>query len=662
MKKSSLFIFLSISINLYAEEASRLDTIYVRESSSKLVDFVPSVSKISGKDLRKKRQTSLGDTLQSEAGVNSTAYGPSASRPVVRGLDGDRIRVLQNGLGTIDASSQSLDHAIPIDTLLIEQIELVRGPMSLLYGSSTVGGVINIMTNRIPTKFNSGLSGKLFSQAESVNHGQSHSAQATVGKNNWMIHLDASQRNLGDQRIPGYARSEGRRHSSPLSSGDNEPNKKLPNSFNKQDSQAIGASKIFDRGHVGVSFNHFHTNYGTVVEKNVAIDLNQKRWELNSEYRPSSFIFDTIKLKSAQSDYIHREKNLGVIGTTFKNNGNETRLEGISKFNSIEGVTGIQSQSSNFSALGSEAFLPPVKNERLAAFTFQEYKIDDHSYTLSFRLEDYKLKKKQSENFGIDDHKSYFNRNAALGYLYTINKENQLSSHISYTERAPSFQELYSRGGHMALSIYEQGDVNLKQEKAEAVEINYKNINDKNNFTFNIFGQKFDRFISLNPSSSIDPTTSFLIYNYRQLGATLYGADAEDRLKFLETEKGAWTLISKFDYVRAQETHTHQNIPRISPARVSAGLEYLEEKWSADLEVQRVFTQRDVAQFETKTKDYTLTHVGYNYNFEVSAAKGSVFFRLRNLFDVEARNHVSTLKEVFPLPGRNAILGAQIDI
>lgn len=663
MKK--LFIIISLSLSsllVHAEGATRLDTIYVRETSNKLVDFVPSVSKISGKDLRKKRQTSLGDTLQAEPGVNSTTFGPSASRPVVRGLDGDRIRVLQNGLGSLDASTQSVDHAIPIDTLLIEQIELVRGPMSLLYGSSTIGGVVNIMTNRIPTKFSPGVSGKFLSQAESVNHGLSNSGQVNYGKNNLVIHADASTRNLSDQRIPGYARTEGRRHTTPLPSGDNEPNGKLPNSFNKQNSQALGTTKFFDQGHLGVSFNHFHTNYGTVAEKNVAVDMKQKRWDLNGEYRPPSFMFDTIKIKSAQSDYNHREKTLGVVGTTFKNNGNETRIDAISKYHDIEGVSGVQSQVFNFSALGSEAFLPPAKNQKLAIFTFQEYKKDQHTYNLSLRLEDNQLRKKYSENFGIDDKKTYLNRNAALGYQFSLDQKNQFSTHFSYTERAPTFQELYSRGGHVAVAIYEQGDVTLKQEKSESLEFNYKNISDKNNFTANIFGQRFDNFISLNPTNTTDAGTGFLIYNYRQVGAVLYGTDLEDRLKVLETEKGVWTLISKFDYVRIKETSSNQNIPRISPARLSLGMEYLREKWSADLEVQHVFEQRDVALFETKTAGYTLTNLGYNYQLTNEKMNASLFFRLRNIFNVEARNHVSTLKEVSPLPGRNAILGAQIDL
>lgn len=655
-------ILIIISFTVSAEEATRLDTIYVRESSNKLVDFVPSVAKISGKDLRKKRQTSLGDTLQAEAGVNSTSYGPSASRPVVRGLDGDRIRVLQNGLGTLDASTQSLDHAIPIDTLLIEQIELVRGPMSLLYGSSTIGGVINIMTNRIPTKFEPGVKTKILTQGETVNNGLSSSGQINYGKNNWMIHADASTRNLSDQKIPGYARSEGRRNSTPLPAGESEPNKTLPNSFNKQDSLGAGTTKIFDRGHLGVSFNHFETKYGTVAEKNVAINMIQNRWELNGEYRPSDFIFKTIKIKSAQSDYNHREKTLGVTGTTFTNNGNETRIDGLTQFGDTEGVVGIQSQVFDFSALGSEAFLPRTNTKKFALFTFQELKQDQNSYTFSLRLEDYELHKKFSEKFGAAQEKSFLNKNMAVGYQRTLNKENSLAANLSYTERAPTFQEFYANGGHVATATFERGNQDLKREKAEAIEIVYKNITDKNQFTFNLYGQRFDNFISLNPSSLNDSETNLLIYNYKQVGAVLYGTDLEDRLKVFETEKGVWTAITKFDYVRAKETSSNVNIPRISPARLSIGMEYMQEKWSSDIEVQRVFEQRDVAMFETKTPAYTLTNIGYNYNIIGEKSNASLFFRIRNLFDQEARNHISTLKEISPLPGRNAILGAQIQI
>lgn len=651
-----LLILFLFSLSLRAEDPARLDTIYVRESSNKLVDFIPSVSKISGKDLRKKRQTSLGDTLQAEPGVNSTTFGPSASRPVVRGLDGDRIRVLQNGLGTLDASTQSLDHAIPIDTLLIEQIELVRGPMSLLYGSSTVGGVVNIMTNRIPLKFEEGVSSKILSQAESVNRGFSNSGQVNYGKNNWMVHVDASTRNLGDQRIPGYARSEGRRHTSPLASG-NEPNKKIPNSYNKQDSQAIGTTKFFEHGHVGLSFNHFNTNYGTVVEERVTINMIQNRYELNAEYRPNDF-FETIKLKSALSDYNHREKNAGVTGTNFKNHGIETRIEGKIK----PGVIGAQTQSYKFSALGAEAFLPEVENTKAALFALIEQKSERHTFSQSVRVEKINMARTASDNFGVAQKKTFSSTNGAFGYQFQANEENSFATHLSYTERAPTFQELYAKGGHLATGTFEQGNEMLKLEKSEAIELIYKNITNKNNFTFNLYGQRFDNFISLNPSNSIDATTNLPVYNYQQLGAVLYGTDLENRFQFMETEKGSWSFISKFDYVRAKEAHSNRNIPRISPARLSGALEYLQETWSTDLEVQRVFEQRDVALFENKTAAYTLTNLGYNYNFKSEKRQANLFFRLRNIFDVEARNHISTLKEISPLPGRNAIIGAQIEI
>lgn len=657
--KSTLLILIFISLAAEAHEAELQDIeVIEKEDAQGLVDFVPSVTKLNAHELTKKRQTSIGDMLSTEAGVQSTTFGPSASRPVIRGLDGDRIRVLQNSLGTLDASTQSLDHAIPVDTLTIDEMEIVRGPMSLLYGSSAVGGIVNLVTNRIHYTYEEGLFSKFLVQGETVNNGVSTAAHLNYGKNKWMFHIDGSTRNLGDQEIPGYARTSKVRKADPVTG---EKKDKLPNSFNKQDNVAVGVSKIFDRGYVGVSFNHFNTLYGSVAEEDISIDMTQNRFELHSEYRPQGGMFRKFKLKSAQSDYFHKELEGDETGTMFRNRGNETRIEALNKSGNFDGVTGIQTQVFNFSAKGDEAFLPGSNNTKASLFTFQQYSFGKQAIRAGARLENHDIEKKSSSTFGASDEKNYLGMNASIGHCYDFSKKHTLETSVSYTERAPTFQELYSNGEHVATGTFEIGDSSLIKEKATAFEITYKMHTDRNTFTGSVYTQVFKDYISLNPTggTSVEGTPEFA---YEQVDALFYGVDFDNRNEISKMEKASLFLVNKFDWVRAKDTDSGKNLPRISPPRFSAGLEYQTGKWTLDGEVQYVAHQTKTAPIETRTEDYTLTNIGYTYHFVGETRSLDLFARVRNVFDVEARNHVSTLKDVAPLPGRNFIVGAQFQL
>lgn len=657
MNRSALLLLL-LTVPAFAHEAELEDIeVIEKEDEQGLVDFVPSVTKLKAPELTKRRQTSIGDTLSSEAGVQSTTFGPSASRPVIRGLDGDRIRVLQNSLGTLDASTQSLDHAIPVDTLTIDEMEIVRGPMSLLYGSSAVGGIVNLVTNRIHYTYEEGLFSKFLVQGETVNNGVSSAAHLNYGKNKWMFHIDGSTRNLGDQEIPGYARSSKLRSTDPQP---DEAKDKLPNSFNKQDNIAVGVSRILDRGYYGLSFNHFNTLYGSVADPDVAIDMTQNRFEFHGEYRPEGGSIRKYKLKSAQSDYFHKELEGDVTGTTFKNRGNETRIEAVNRAGAFNGVTGIQTQIFDFSAKGDEAFLPGSENSKIALFTFQQYSFGKNALRAGGRVESIDIKKESSSNFGPSDKKNYTGLNASLGHCYDFTKKHTLESTVSYSERAPTFQELYSNGEHVATGTFEQGDSTLIKEKATAFEVTYKINSERNIFTGSVYSQVFKDYISLNPTGG--DVGGVPVYLYEQVDALFYGVDMENRNEIRKMEKGSLFLVNKFDLVRAKDTDSGYNLPRISPPRFSAGLEYEAGKWSGDVEVQYVAHQTKVAPEETRTEDYALTNLGYTYRLVGETRSVDFFARVRNLFDVEARNHVSTLKDLAPLPGRNFIVGAQFQL
>lgn len=651
MKRFSALVLLSCSA--LAHEA-KLEDIQVieHENVQGLIDFVPSVKKLKGEELTKRRQTSVGDTLSSEAGVQSTTFGPSAGRPVIRGLEGDRIRILQNSLGTLDASTQSLDHAIPVDPLTIDQMEIVRGPMSLLYGSSAVGGVVNLVTNRIHYEYEEGFFSKFLTQAETVNNGFSNAAHFNYGKNKWMFHVDGSTRNIGEQRIPRYARSRKERQRDPQAS---EARDKLPNSYNQQDNVAVGVSKIFDRGYFGASLNHYATNYGSVAEENVSIDMTQNRVEAHGEYRPEGGVVRKYKFRTAQSDYFHKEIASGATETTFRNKGNETRLEALNKNGNFDGVSGIQTQVFSFTANGEEAFLPKSHNTKAALFTFQQYSFGKNALRVGARIENQEIEKFSSEKFPTDDKKSYLGLNGSIGHCYDFTKSSTIESSFSYSERAPTFQELYAFGEHAAIGAEEIGDSTLVKEKAHAFEVTFKNQTDKNQFTGSVYTQVFKDYIALNPTD-VDE------FSYQQTDALFYGLDLDNRSEIMKSQGGALFLINKFDLVRAKDTDSGHNLPRISPPRFTAGLEYVTDKWTADVEAQYVSQQTKTAPIEERTDSYTLTNLGYTYRMIGAISSLELFARVRNVFDVEARNHVSFLKEVAPLPGRNFILGAQLQI
>ena len=648
-----LTLFVSLSVMAHEENLEEISVIEAEDSQG-LVDFVPSIKKIKGPEITKRRQTSLGDTLSSEAGVQSTNFGPSSSRPVIRGQEGDRIKILQNSLGTLDASTQSLDHAIPVDVLTIDQMELVRGPMSLLYGSSAVGGVVNLVTNRIHYEYEEGFFSKFFLQGETVNRGLSSAAHLNYGVNKWMFHFDGSTRNLGDVSVPGYARTPDVRNSDPRPG---EKKGKIENSFNKQDNVAVAASKIFDRGYVGMSFNHFNTDYGTVVERDAHINMTQNRAEVHAEYRPEGGTVRKFKFKTTQSDYFHKEIANGETGTTFKNKGNETRVEGITSGGNWNGVTGVQTQIYDFSANGEEAFLPSSQNDKIALFTFQQLSLGKNAYRLAGRLENSSIEKKSSPTFGAADEKGFLGLNGSVGHCYDFSKKLTLETSLSYTERAPTFQELYANGEHVAIGIIEKGDSHLRKEKSEALEVTLKNTTEKNLFTGSLYTQVFKDYIALNPTGVV--TGGINEYAYKQVDALFYGIDLDNRNELKKLDKGALFFLTRFDYVRAKDTDSGYNLPRISPARLTLGFEYGTDKWNADLESQYVAQQTKTAPNESRTDDYILTNLGYTYKILGNLTSLELFARVRNIFNVEARSHVSTLKDIAPLPGRNLIVGAQ---
>lgn len=659
MRAGLLFLLIIISSNVYAhsEELQVIEVSHGKDSSS-LIDFIPSVSQLKEKELLKRREISLGETIRHEPGIHSTSFGPNASRPIIRGLEGDRVRILQNGLGTLDASSQSVDHAIAVDTLTIDKIEVVRGPMSLLYGSSAVGGVVNIINSRIHREYNAGLINQVDVRGETATNGVAGAARMDYGKNQWMYHLDAAYQNHGDLEIPGKAKSQRLREASP--SGD-EVEDRLQNSENQQTSLAAGVSRILEKGYMGVSYYRFDNEYGTVADPEVDIRMQQNRVELAGEYRMGEGSLKKISFRSAQSFYKHEELEGETVGTTFRNGGNEARLEFHTSAGEWNGVSGIQTQFSTFRALGEEAFLPTSKTKMASLFTLQEYELNKKS-TLQAggRIENTNIEREESARFGSEKEKSFTGLNGSLGYLRKFDLNHSASLSLSYTERAPNFQELFADGEHVATSTFEIGDTSLDKEKGYAFEGSIKKDRPDSKLIVSGFIQKFQDYITLSPTGTSNSDPQIPDFAYEQDRAYLYGGEVDSKEELAHSFAGGSLWINtRADIVIGWNESTDDFLPRMPAPRLMLGLEYVRDLWSADLEWERYSEQHRTAPNEERTEAFSLVNAGVIYDIPKETQNYRIYLRAKNLFNQEARLHTSTLKDVAPLSGRNFVAGFQ---
>ncbi len=375
---------------------------------------------LEGDDLLQQQQGSLGETLNKQPGVASTWFGPGASRPVIRGLDGDRIRILRNGVGALDASSLSYDHAVPLDPVTVERVEIVRGPAALLYGGNAIGGVVNTFDNRIPDAPIEGIHGAGELRYGGADTTRSSAGKLEAGNGAFALHLDANSRQFNDLRIPGYARSSKVRDA-------DEPGSKhrLENSDGRQDGGAIGGAYHWDHGYAGLSYSRYDSNYGSVAEPGVRLDMQQDHYGFASELRDLDGPFSSVKVDAGYTDYEHREIEQGEVHTTFKNKGYEARIEARHQpLGPVEGVIGAQVSRNEFSALGEEAFVPQTDTDSLALFMLEQWQATERlNLSLGARLEHTRVDPdaKGNETFSAADSASSFNAfSLSSGAVYQL--------------------------------------------------------------------------------------------------------------------------------------------------------------------------------------------------------------------------------------------------
>lgn len=601
---------------------------------------------------------SLGDMLSGRPGIRSTDFAPGASRPVIRGLSGPRVQVLTNGIGLIDASSVSPDHAVATDPAEANRIEIIRGPATLVYGGSAIGGVVNVLDDRIPTEIpEGGVSGVVSTQASSVDDGRSAFGRMTVGSGNFAFNVDGVKRKTDDYDIPAPAISARRAAAEGLAREDTGTQ---PNSYIDLEAWGVGGSYIGDKGFAGVSYKNTDSEYGTVAEESVFIKLNQKRWDARGEYRFDSGPFSALRGSYGHADYTHTEfEAVGEPGTIFNSDGWEGRADLVQRErNGWNGAVGVQALSRNFEAIGEEAFVPSVKIDELGLYTVQRLDLGNHGFEGGLR---YDRRELSGTPIGgaSEVTREFDNWSASAAAFIRPTAGLFLGLSLAHNERAPSEVELFADGVHIATAAYETGDLTLKSEKVTTLEgtAHY----DRGRFTgdLHVYHSWYNGFIDERPTGDQfyfeEEDELFPMYRFVQTDAKFYGFELEGAYALWQDGDRKLSLEGAADYVHAQTDFGPA--ARIPPYSVTGRLAWTSTKFDASAEVRHVGEQDRVAnEFELPTDDYTLVNASVAVR-PFAQQNVTLFAEARNLTDEEAREHVSFLKDIAPLPGRNLRVG-----
>lgn len=606
-------------------------------------------SVLTAEDLDRRRSSTLGETLAEQPGVSSTYFGPGASRPVIRGLGGDRVRMLSDGLGSADASNVSPDHAVAIDPLSADRIEVLRGPSTLLYGSTAIGGVVNVLDHRIPEfRADGPIAGELSLGASSVANGKEGALALDGGQGAFAWHADYLQRESGDTSIPGLAALPGA-----ASEGESSRPGRLVNSAADSDAAGVGLSWVGEAGVIGLGVSRFNTFYGVPNEADVKIDLEQRRVDLKGELLRPFGPFSGLKLRLGNTDYEHAELEGDEIGTRFLSQGTEGRLELVQRsIRGLSGSCGLQFGKNDFAAVGEEAFVPPSTTETAAAFFFEELRLgerwrlqaggryEQQRTTVDAELPDRALPDRDSSGLS-----------ASLGVVWEPAPQYAVIASLARSVRLPTSTELYADGPHVATNAFEIGDPDLRSESSLGLDLSLRKRTGRLTGTLSAFVNRISDYVF--ESNTGEEEDGLAVIRFIQQDARFRGFELEGELALYRGEDSHLDLLFGADAVRAELRATGEPLPRIPPARGRLGLSYHRGPWRTDAEVLRIQRQGRVSEHETPTAGYTLVNAGVSRRFFVAGRVLDLLLRGRNLTDEEARDHVSFIKDLAPLPGRD---------
>lgn len=636
-------------------------------------EMTTPVTVLEGDELVRRREATLGETLNSEPGITSSHFGAGASRPIIRGMDGPRVKVLSDGAELHDASTISPDHAVVSEPLLATQIEVLRGPSALVYGNGAVGGVVNVLDGKIPTAVpQKGYEGSAELRANSGAREKAGAFSLTGGAGNLAVHVEGVARDAGDYRVGKGWAPEG------------EPTRKVLGSFNRTDTGSVGLSWVGERGYLGAAYtrqtakyglpghnhsfegchthgNHLHCgaheeeedghDHGAEEHGDVpAVDLRSERFDIRGELRNPFAGFSALRLRAGVTDYVHDEVEDGAISTTFKNKAYDTRIElQHEPISGFKGLIGLQTSQRKFSADGEEAYVEPTITRKLGFFALEEYRLGDWRFEAALRHD---RQTAEAQTSGIE--RSHNGTSASLGAVWKFTPGYQVGTSFTRASRAPSAEELYAKGLHMATSTYERGNADLKSEISQNIDVSLKKTSGDTTFGVSIFRNRINNYIY---GRTLDEVDGLQLLQYSQADATFTGIEGQVRQR-LNRNLGI-TLFG--DTVRATLDAGGGRLPRIPATRAGIRLDANWQAWEGQVEWVQVARQNRVAEFESATPGYGMLNLGVSYNGQFSSGTPwQVYVKANNLTDRLAYAHTSFIKNAAPLMGRSLTVGVKV--
>ncbi len=606
-------------------------------------ELAQPTSILSGDALARKQAASIGETLADELGVSASYFGPIASRPVIRGQFGERVRVLSNALDSLDASALSEDHAVSIDSILARSVEVVRGPATLLYGSGAAGGLVNVVDFRIAESAPEvPFGGALALNADSALGTRAGALRLDFGSERIAYHLDGFRRDTDDVETPQGS---------------------APNTSSATDGGALGVSLVGNNGFVGLSASRYGSLYGVPQseagdeDESVRIDLDQSRYDLRARYVFGGLI-EQVEMRVAHNDYRHIELEGSEIGTRFDTRGTDARLEFQHRARGKwQGAFGLQYKRIDFAAEGEEAFVPDSDSSQMSIFAFEELGLsEDWTLQASARIERQVL-----ETAGTPAFKDTA-IGASLGSIWTLPRALSVAVNVALTERHPNAAELFADGPHVAVQRYERGALavgtgSLAKERSMNVDLTLRGSGGRFEWTVVGFVNNVDDYVLLAPTS--EQIDGLQVFDVVQADVEMYGAEAELLADVFATENGHLHARLFVDFVHGEQADSGAYLPRLPPLRWGAGLHFSGARIDANLSATVNEAQHKTAGSELRTGSFTMLDAELSYSFADPALL--VFIKATNISDELARRHTSPLKDILPLPGRSLHAGLRLD-
>ena len=672
-------LFVSPVPALAQDKAVSLETVVVIGERVGPEAVAKPLTVIDSDELSRRQATTLGETLRGLPGVSATGFGSNASRPIIRGQDGDRVKILQNSAPTNDVSAMSFDHSVGVSPYALEQAEILRGPSALLYGGSAVGGVVNMVNRRILRSRLDEASRSVDLRVDGANNNRqgAFELESPVGSD-WFLHLDGFAQKNGETRTPVFTDN----------GEEPETGKRVRNSSADSKGVGIGLSKVTGADYWGFSVESDQSNYGVPKETETTIDMDRQRLGFAADRALGEGLLERVRVRAGFTDYQHKELEDGAVASTFKNQANDVRLEfGHRAVAGWKGLVGMQWEYSDLNVLSDEEeetpLMPRTKSPKLGLFVLEETQLGRGTLRLGGRIE--RAQVKADRTFNVDDYgadggpegevettgaalsKSFTPVSASLEYSLPLSASSSLGSSLSHVQRAPSNYELFATGIHHASGLFEAGNTGLGKERGNHLDLTLTHSVGKSRLKASAFYSRYSNYLTLIKRSGAnedfyhaheaEEIEGVPVYDYSGVSAKFYGGELEFAMSCTQ---GSWTIAPKltYDYVIGKRTSNNAYIPRLTPQRLTPSVDLTSGPWRLRGEVQLVGKARLGENETVQASGYSLVNLmaQYQHGRHVWFIKGT------NLTDRLAfnANTVDEVRQFVPVAGRAVQAGVRL--